>query len=284
MRTVADIKLELTTAFISNSTIINLYGLIAGQTFEQQFSIVSLENILFDVFSYCLWTHEKIVSKNAENSRPHTIRWYREQCLNFLDGLPLVWKDGFFQYDLTSVIDVETRKIIDRCAILESQNGELVIKVATDNAGVLQPLTASQLVRFKAYLQQIKDAGNRLRFINQSADLLKITLTVHVDPLIIDLTTGQLLSSSAAVFPVKDAIDKYLANLEFNGAFVREFFRDELQRAEGVKLPIINDLKSQFGGFAFVAIDQMKVPEAGYFAVNPADLTINYEAYVLGIN
>ncbi len=283
MRTTADIKLEITNTFIGNANIINLYNLVAGQTFEQQFSIVSLENILFEIVSFAIWTHEKIVSKNAENSRPHTIRWYREQCMNFLDGLPLVWKDGQFQYDLTNVTDAAVRQIIDRCAILESQNGELVIKVATDTAGVLQPLTAPQLVRFKAYLQQIKDAGNRLRFINQTPDLLKINLTVYVDPLIIDLQTGQLLAppsgAGGLVFPVKKAIDKYLANLEFNGAFVREFFRDELQRAEGVKLPIINDLKSQFAGFPFVDIAESKVPEAGYFAYNSMDLTIVYEPF-----
>ncbi len=282
MRSINDIQQQILDA---KATASSLNALEVLTTSEQTLntsnstSKVAIWRLWVWIFAYTIWAHEKIVSKNAENSRPHTIRWYREMCLNFLDGLPLVWKDGQFKYDLTNVTDADVRQIIDRCAILESNNGELVIKIATDIGGVLQPLTAPQLIRFKGYLQQIKDAGNRLRFINQPPDLLKINLTVKVDPLIIDLQTGQLLSSTTLVFPVKNAIDKYLANLEFNGAFVREFFRDELQRAEGVKLPIINDLKSQFAGFPFVPIAESKVPEAGYFAINNTDLTIVYEPF-----
>ena len=283
-RSITEIKLQITNEFIGNATIISKYGLTIGQTFEQQFSFVSLENIIFSIFAFCLWFHERIVERNAQNSRPHTIRWYREEFLNFLDGLPLVWKDGQFKYDLTNVTDADVRKIIDRVAVLESNNGELVVKIATDNNGVIEPVTPAQFDRFKAYCQQIKDAGNRLRYINDSGDLLKMELTVEVDPLIIDLQTGQLLaplSGSGGLFPVKEAIQNYLQNLEFNGALVREFLRDAIQKANGVKLPIINVLESQYGGFAFEPIDQKKVPEAGYFILNDANLTINYIAYDL---
>jgi len=236
------------------------------------------------IMAYCLNIHEKIVEANAEKSRPHTIRWYRAACLNFLDGLPLKWIDGQFQYDLSSVADVETRRIIDRCALLESNNGELVIKIATNLNGNLQPITAAQLVRFKTYLNQIKDAGNRLRIINNPADQLKIKLTVYVDASIIDLQTGQLLNTTTPVFPVQDAVTSYLENLEFNGAFVREYFRDSLQKATGVKLPIITELKSQSAGFPFQDIAEWTIANSGYFKINPTDLTIIYQANELGNN
>ncbi len=237
------------------------------------------------IFSYAIWVHEQIVSKNAENSRPHTIRWYQEQCYNFLDGLPLTWLNGQFQYDLTNVIDADVRKIIDRCAILESNNGELVIKVATNNNGNLEPLNPlDQLPRFKYYLQQIKDAGNRIRVINQPADILKIELTVYVDPLMIDLQTGKLLNTPAVIFPVKEAINNYLEKLEFNGAFVRTFFQDELQKAIGVTLPKIDVLESQYLGFAWIPIVDWTIPKAGYFKSNDVDLTIIYKANELGTN
>ena len=45
------IKKELTDAFISDPTIIALYGLVSGQTFEEQFSLVSVENVWFDNIS-----------------------------------------------------------------------------------------------------------------------------------------------------------------------------------------------------------------------------------------
>ena len=234
------------------------------------------------IISYVIYIHEQIIEKFAENSRPHTINWYKNQCLNFLDGLPLMWLNEQFQYDLTNVIDADVRKIIDRCAILESNSGELVLKLATNNNGNVEPLTNAQLLRFTYYINQIKDAGNRIRILNQEADQLKIGLTVYVDPLIIDLQTGALLSGAPGVFPVKKAIDNYLEKLEFNGAFVRTFFQDELQKAPGVVLPKVDVLESQYLGFAFVPIVDWAIPEAGYFKVNPADLTITYLPNELG--
>lgn len=274
----------MTDAFMAKPSIQSAYGLTPGQTFDQEFALVSLENILFEVISYALFAHEVIVSTNAENSRPHNIPWYKEKCLGFLDGLPLVWSDGQFKYDLTGVTDAEDRKIIDRVAVLESNDGELVIKIATDNAGSVEPVTAPQLARFTTYMQQIKDAGNQLRIINQTADLLKITLTVFVDPLQIDLATGKLLSSPDDIYPVEDAVNQYLSNLEFNGAFVKEYLRDELQRATGVKLPIINNVQWKYSTFPFTSITEWKVPEAGYFTIETDDLVINYEAYDLANN
>jgi hypothetical protein len=284
-QTIADIQQQILTA---KATALELNALEILTTSEidlsnaNSTSKVTIWRLWVWIWAFVFQIHERIVEKNAENSRPHTIRWYREQCLSFLDGLPLVWKDEQFKYDLTNVSDAENRKIIDRCAVLESENGQLVIKIATftqTTNGILQPVTPQQLVRFAAYIGQIKDAGNRIRIINENGDLLKIDLTVYVDPLIIDLQTGQLLSTNEAVFPVKNAVKDYLQHLEFNGALVRTFLQDSLQKAMGVKLPIINSIASQFSGFPFQNITEIKVPESGYFNINDADLTINYLQY-----
>lgn len=286
-RSINEIQESILTALNQAS---NLNALQILTTSEQSLlnanssSKVAVWRLWVWIFSFAIWVHEQIVSKNAENSRPHTIRWYREQCLNFLDGLALTWFNGQFQYDLTNVTDSDVRKIINRCALLESNNGELVIKIASANNGSIEPVTPQQLVRFKAYLMQIKDAGNRIRVINQSADLLKIGLTVYVDPLVIDLQTGKLLSTANPVFPVKEAINNYLEKLEFNGAFVRTFFQDELQKATGVILPKIDVLESQYLGFAFITIVDWTIPQAGYFKSNDVDLTIIYKANELGSN
>lgn len=270
------IKKELTDAFISDPVVIEKYGLDPLLDFEQQFSLVSIENLWFDNISFGIYNHELIVTQNAQNSRPHTIQWYRDQALSFHDGLELQWIDGQFQYNFTGVTDVAERKIIDRCAVLESNNGELVVKIATNNNEIIEPVNSAQLLRFSTYMQQIKDAGNRLRIVNQAPDSLKIELTIYVDPLIIDLSTGQLLNTSNVIFPIKDSIKDYLSNLEFNGAFVREYFRDNLQKADGVKLPIINLLQSQYSGFSFVNIEEWTLPQSGYFTIMDNNLTINY--------
>jgi hypothetical protein len=118
--------------------------------------------------------------------------------------------------------------------------------------------------------------------VNQTADLIKVNLTVYVNPLVIDLATGKLLSSTTDVYPIKEAIDLYLANLEFNGAFVKDFFRTTLKDATGIELVVINSIQSKFAAFPFIDMGEWKIPDAGYFKILEENLTINYLPYVLG--
>ncbi|KFC59806.1 hypothetical protein FEM08_13170 [Flavobacterium gilvum] len=260
-----------------------MYGLVPGQTFEQQFSVVSIENIIFSIIAFILSFHEKIVETNANNTRPQNQQNLKQTMLDYHDGLDLVWINGGWQYDLTGVADAEERKIIDRCAVLESDEG-LVFKVATDNAGNLEPVTPAQQIRIEAYIIKKKMPGVPFSLINQTADLIKANLTVYVNPLVIDLPTGKLLSATTDVYPVKDAIQLYLANLEFDGAFVKDFFRTTLKEAEGIELVVINSIQSKFAGFPFIDTGEWRIPDAGYFKLLDENLTITYLPYALASN
>jgi hypothetical protein len=242
-------------------------------------SRVAIWRLWVYIIAFAIWLHEEIVEANAENSRPHTLRWYREQALSFLDGLELVWLDGQFQYETEGVTNLDERQIIDRCAVLESTDGELIIKIATELDDQVQPITDDQLLRFTSYMNQIKDTGNRLVIVNRPPDKLKLTLKVYVDEQIINLGDGVLLNTDETIKPVEVAVNEHLRNLEFNGALVKEFLRDTIQKDEGVKLPIIEDLQWQYAGLPFQSIDQWQVPDAGYFEIE--ELTINYLPYAL---
>jgi hypothetical protein len=245
-------------------------------------SKVAIWRLWVYIVSFAIWVHEKIVETNAENSRPHTLRWYREQALSFLDGLELVWKDGQFQYNTEGVDDIEERQVIDRCAVSESVDGKLIIKVATEINNIVQPVADDKLLRFTSYINQIKDAGNELEIVNRPPDKLKLTLKVYVDEQIIDLIEGTLLSNDQAIKPVEVAIDNHLRHLEFNGALVKEFLRDTIQNADGVKLPVIEELQWRYAGLPYQPIDQWQVPDAGYFTID--ELTISYLPYDLAAN
>ncbi len=284
MRTRQEIKKQITDAFISNSIIKSIYNLINNKTFEEQFSLVSLENILFDIISYAIFVHEQIVEKNAENSRPQNLPNFIATVLNFHDGLDLVFKNGQFQYDLTNVLDATARKIIARCAVLESNDEEIVVKIAVENNGNLEPATQPQADRILAYLKKMKVPGIPVRLINQSADLLKIDLTVYVNPLIIDTVTGKLLNTSENIFPAKKAGLDYLASLtkfELNGIFVKQHYGIALEQSEGIELVEINSCKWKYAAFPFQEIDKWIVAESGYFKLTEANLTINYLPYDL---
>ena len=274
-RTATEIKNAIAADYISRPAIIAKYGLVPGQTFDQQFSTAAVENILFDCIANDMAVHEQLVETNALNSKYSTVAWYKQTALSFLDGLPLVWLDDHYSYDLTNVTDADSRKIITRCAVLPN-NGRLVIKVATDVAGVTQPLTSPQQLRFVNYMELIKEAGDNIVYVNDPGDDLNISLTVQVDVSQIDLTTGKLLSVSTDTYPVKEAISNYLANLSFNGALVRNFFIDSIQGALGVKNLRVDVLQSKFSGFSFTDINDSRIPNSGYFVIDPANLIINY--------
>jgi hypothetical protein len=280
-RNKAQIRELVKTAFVNDPGNIALYSLVAGQTFDEQFSTASLEMITIENYVNSLFEHEQIVSANAANSRPQNLPNFIETILNFHDGLPLVWLEGQFQYDLSAVDNPDTLKLVSRCAVLESEDGELVVKVAHDNNGSLEPLADDQATRLVFYLKQMKVPGVKIRLINQEADSLKTTLNVYVDPLQIDLITGKQLNTTETIYPVKVAIAEYLRALEFNGAFVTNFFTKAIEDKAGINLCEVELIQWKYADFDFEAVTGWKVAQAGHFKIEDADLTINYLPYAL---
>lgn len=274
-RTRAEIIAELKTNFVANEDLIAQYDLVPGQTFDEQFSTASLEMQWLETIATSFFDHEQLVDANAANSRPQNLPNYRQMVLNYLDGLPLIFSNGQFVFNTAGVTDLETRNIIKRCAVLENNRG-IVVKIAGENAGVLEPVTTVQAERILNYINQQTQPGVAVRLVNDVADNLKVTLTVYVDPNVIDLTTGRQLNVTGTVEPVKDAINSYLANLEFNGGFVRNYFSNTIEAATGVKVVTIDLLQWKYASLPFSDLGIYKIPNAGHFAIAPADLTINY--------
>lgn len=227
------------------------------------------------VVAFAIWLHEKIVLKNAENSRPQNLPNYRQMVYNYVDGVPLIYSKGQFLFDTTGVEDLEERKIIKRCAILENNLG-IIVKIATENNGVLEPVSSLQATRILKYLDQQTQPGVGVRLVNEPADKLRLNLTVYVDLNIIDLSTGKQLNLTNDVYPVRDAINDYLSNLEFDGAFVKSFFSTKIESSTGVKMATINSLEWKYASLPFQDAGVYKVPNSGYFKIDDADLTITY--------
>lgn len=239
---------------------------------------VSIWRLIVFIVSYAIFLHEQIVEKNAENSRPHTKRWYRDQALNFMDGHELTWKDGQFMYDTTGMSEsqINEAKPITHVAISEAANGVLVIKTARKEPHGTFPLPLGVHGRFMSYMSQIKDAGNRLQYINQVPDELELEMTIWVDDMLIDTETGTLIND-AGRFPIENACKAYLDSLEFNGAFVKTFLVDMLQQVEGVKIPKVENLNHRVLSNPFEPVEEYVLPFSGHFKYY--NLVINYKSY-----
>ncbi len=235
-------------------------------------SKVAIWRLWVYIIAFAIWIHEAIVEENAKNSRVHTLLWYQSQALLFLDGIDLQWENGQFSYP-TLIEDIEARKLVKRCAVLENKDGELVIKITGDRN---QPLEDNQERRFTTYMNEIKDAGNRLKIVNREADSLKLHLDVYVDTLVIDLDTGQYLETSQTYKPVEDSIENYLNHLEFNGALIKNRLIDAVQEAQGVYDLEIKVLQHRYGELPFTNVGRLIVPDAGHFKIE--ELVINYHS------
>ncbi|SDE81945.1 hypothetical protein SAMN05421544_1374, partial [Riemerella columbipharyngis] len=156
-------------------------------------------------------------------------------------------------------------------AVVESESeSRLIIKIATEQGGELQPITDAQKESFGAYLAEIKDAGVRVSVINYLPDILRLQLRIYRDPLVID-TNGQSILTGKN--PVEDALKNYLKKLPFNGELVLAHLVDELQQVEGVKIPHLLLAESKWidasvGGYGdFQPIEVKTIPISGYFKI-----------------
>jgi hypothetical protein len=315
-------------------------------------SKTSIWNLWINIVATAIWVHEKIVEKNALISRPHTLNWYREQALNFQygkalnTGMPLTWKDGSYQYDNKDLTEdaIEKLKLIKHCAVSEidletvlspgkdieeifsdyfhNKVGVVFIKVATVKEEKISRIDVpNELFAFKEYIAKIKDAGNQVYITSDQGDILKLSLTVYIDPLSIyidpkDIEYYQLKSLSRVlkkeeqkkltdyelalikdplnpingslilnntVFPVLDAVKNHLKNIEFNGAFVKTYLIDAIQKAEGVKIPILTKAQTSVAKKNPTLTDTTNIeyfiPRAGYFDMDTLEVEINYIPY-----
>ncbi|MFV8392739.1 nucleotidyltransferase [Flavobacterium sp. LB2P6] len=275
-RSIAEIKNEMTSSFMANEKIATAYGFIVGGLFNDEFSKVSFENIKFDIIAFSTWvlenlfdTHKKEVDDIIEAKMPHRPSWYRTKAKAFQYGFALITDTD--NYDNTSYTDdqVLDSKIIKYAAVTPSA-GQILIKIATEAAGVLAPITPEQKASFDAYILEIADCGVKYIVVNHLPDILLLNLQIFRDPLVLDSTGMSIINGN---YPVQDAINEYMKELPFNGELVLVHFIDKLQKAEGVVIPHIINAESQAIDIntnqylAAEPINVKTVPVSGYFTI-----------------
>jgi len=289
-RELKEIKLQITDQWISNETIIEKYELDPVKTFEEQFSKVSIENILFNVIAFVIWFFEKLLDQNQSeineqiaNSRIHTRNWYREKALAFRFGYSLTETDV---YDDTGLTDeqIANSKIIANAAPVKMQ-GYLRMKVVKMVGSELAPLSIAELNAFTSYMNNVTDAGTYVISTSDEADDLKLTLDIYYNPEIL-AGDGSRLDGTGST-PVLDAIKDYLKSLRFNGAFVETNLQDELQTVPGVKMVKILGAWSKYGTHSYDStsnknvgkINEVRITDAGYMKLDEQTSTINFFPY-----
>lgn len=276
-RTIAEIKKEITDVFLTNGTIMALYGVNPEKSFEDQFSKMSLESILFHVIATCIWTLEKLFDRHRQEItelinelRPHSLRWYANKAKAYRDGYSLVPDTD--RYDDTGLSDEAIRSAqVVKYAAVEERSAIVFIKVAGGEEGDRHPLTDDQAAGLKEYFMEVKDAGVRLQIINEIPNEFDLDIDVYYNPQVFD---KELKDKNNQEKKVHNLIASFVENLPFNGEYRNSALIAALLGLEGIELV---DLKeARVDG---VPIQAKCIPEHGYFHVNKETLGINAIAY-----
>jgi len=277
-RSINDIKTIITNTYVAEMATV-------GVTIDTAtWSVVNLQRLIIYIFSVCQFVLENLfdvfkseVNTTIKNLKPGTKSWYKTMVLNFQYGFDLPVDSD--TYDNTGVdsTDVENSKIVKYVAVTD--RGEIVtIKVAKLSGADLVPLSSGELAALQAYVAKIKYGGVFISIINETADSLKLNITINYLPMILDSNGINILSG---VETVKEAINSYLKNIDFDGQFSPQDLVDTLQKVDGVKYatPSLVQVKADAGA-SYEDVEVYYNPAAGYLRfINTTHLNITYVPY-----
>ncbi|MBB5636740.1 hypothetical protein HDF26_005216 [Pedobacter cryoconitis] len=243
-------------------------------------SKVAIWRLITFVIAAAISTLEKLFDLHKNETdlkisllKPHTARWYREKTKAFQYGFPLVRDADYYDNSKVAADLVENSKIIKYAAVTEAEeDSRLIVKIATETAGKLGPISAAQKESFEAYLSEIRDAGVRTNVINFPADKLFLNMRIFRDPLLIDAEGNSILNGGR---PIEETLKQYLKEMPFNGELVLASLVDRLQLLPGVKIPHIDSAQSSWidgdgksNNYGTPReINVREIPVSGYFEI-----------------
>lgn len=277
---IQNIKKKITDAFMAHPALRQLYGMVDGDEFDRIFSRVSLESMFADIaaisgndLQQLIDSHTAEVSALVYSQKAHTARWYQALTMAFMLNKQLIPETD--KYDTTgmSESDIADAKIVKYCAVLTSiDSSEVVIKVAGETNGAKDVISSQAQDQLEEYLRQTKDAGVRLRVVNEKAELLEFEADIYYDPI---LLPGDVQNACLA------AAQGYINNLPFNGEYSNMALVDALQAVAGAKNVQHRRSRSRnYAGDEIQMIEAIYTPYSGYFNLYTT-ITLNMKPYVL---
>lgn len=271
---IQNIKKKITDAFMAHPALRQLYGMVDGDEFDRIFSRVSIESLLADIavisgndLQQLIDSHTAEVSALVYNQKAHTARWYQQLALGFMVDMQLIPETD--KYDTTGMsdADIADAKLVKYCAVLTSiDSSEIVIKIAGETDGVKDTIGTTALLQFNEYLAQTKDAGVRLRVVNEKAEKLDFEADIYYDPILLadDVKNACLAAAQG-----------YINNLPFNGQYSNMALVDAMQAVAGAKtIQHRWSLARNYAGAEIQYIDAVYTPYSGYFNLGAVILTM----------
>lgn len=230
--------------------------------------------------------HEDAVTVIMETKQVMTTYWWQQLCLNFQLGYSLsIDENGNLYYETED----EDSQIVKRAAVLTgSSNGSITLKIATlgSDGTTPEPLATNELGSFQSYIDQAGPCGIVPTIVNENGDEIQIAATIQIDPQILNIDDGSLLTDSST-FPVEDAINSYISSFSdenFGGVFYYSKMLNTILEASGVvnvEITTLNKKSYSEGSFSDVlTLDGKKfIAAAGYVVIESSWVLADYMTY-----
>lgn len=205
------------------------------QTEYKNSSKMSIMDAFTWVVAACIWTFDNLLDvfqidivNDLSNRINGTPAYYINSILKFQNGDDLVMNEEGTSFSYP-IID-ENKRIIT-CASYSEYSEEgfydkvLVLKVAKGQPGSYERLSEEELIKARAYINQIKFAGTNIDVISRKGDVLIPKVTVYHD----GAETEDVIYTN-----ITNALNEYIASIKFDGYVYAQKVIDAIQKAEHV--------------------------------------------------
>lgn len=268
----------MTAEFMADATIRDLYGIEGVVTFENTFSPVSLESIIFYIVATCAYVveslfdrHREEVATIASQSIVATVPWYYSQALAYQHGDALQYdaETGRWGYAVT-----DTAKQVVKFVAVRDRGTSVQILVSGEKDKRPVALENAILTPFTRYMNSIKIAGVMLSVRSYDADQVKVTAQITIDPLVLD-STGKKIDGGS--YPVRDAITQYLYNIIYGGTLNKQKLVDAIQAVPGVVDVVLVNVEYSLDGASYQQVTGNNyTARAGCFVPVDLENTLTY--------
>lgn len=187
------------------------------------------------VASACIWAHENImdvfkvdIASDLQNRINGTPAYYANALLKYQSGDDLVINDEgtICSYATTD----ETKRVITKVSYAEVTEENfndkmLLLKIATGDPGSYSQIENDELLKIRAYLNKLLFAGQHALVVSRKGDVIVPKVTVYYDGAV---------EESEVFQNIENALDTFIANINFDGVVYSQKIVDAIQNAEHV--------------------------------------------------
>lgn len=242
-----------------------------------------MEAVAFVIFNFqeAVRMHMEEIDTKIREQKVPSLRWYRNLALRFQYGFDLIAESDEFRpeyYDpitgnwiVANEDKIEESKIIKYAAVTRNvTNGKVRISMKIAGENIDDAISDEKAIAFKKYIEETQATGDNIVIVNYTPDILKINFKIAYNPLVL-MENGQSILLGN-VFPVAEAIKKFMKNLPFDGELSVQKLEAAILAVEGVNdlqnLQIQSRWIEPGVGYGFYQpVEISRIPKSGRFKV-----------------